>query len=175
MFILILVYYYSVFCVTKSNKNIKGLNIFQNEFLYTAYADGTNFFLKDKSSVFETSNIFHKFSLVSGLSPDTTKCEIASVGTLKGVNVALCGMKCLNLTKETVKIFGVDFCCNKELEHEMNFQSHIVKTESVLRLWSMRNLTIEGKILIFKPLVISKIGHLTLITAVPHAVINHTQ
>ena len=148
------------------------MNIFQNEFLYTADADDTNFFLKDKSSVFETSNISHKFSLVSGLSPDTTKCDIASIGTLKGVNVALCGMKCLNLTKETVKIFGVDFCYNKELEHEMNFQSHIVKIESVLRLWSMRDLTIEGKVLISKSLVISKIGHVTLITAAPHAVVN---
>ena len=41
------------------------------------------FFKKDKISVFETLNIFHKFSLVSGLSPNTTKCEIAGIGTLK--------------------------------------------------------------------------------------------
>ena len=102
------------------------------------------FLKKDKISVFETLNIFHKFSLVSGLSPNTTKCEIAGIGTLKWVNVALCGMKCLNLTKETVKILGVHFSCNKKLAHEMNFQSHIVKIESVLRLWCMRNLTIEG-------------------------------
>ena len=50
-----------------------------------------------------------------------TKCEITSIGTLKGVNVALCDMKCLNLTKETVKILGVHFSYNKKLEHEVNF------------------------------------------------------
>ena len=33
------------------------------------------------------------FSLVSRLSPDTTKCEIAGFGTVKEVNVALCGTK----------------------------------------------------------------------------------
>ena len=132
----------------------------------------TTFFLKDKISVLETLNIFHKFSVVSGLSPNTAKYEIAGVGTLKGVNVALCGMKCLNLTKETVKILGVHFSYNKKLEHEMNFQSHIVKIESVLRVWRMRNLTIEGKVLVFKSLAISKIVHLSLVTTVPNAIIN---
>ena len=72
--------------------------------------------------------------MISGLSPNTRKCEIAGIGTLKGVNVALCGMKYLNLTKETVKILGIHFSYNKKLKHEMNFQSHILKTESVLRL-----------------------------------------
>ena len=43
----------AVFCAIKSNKNIKGLNIFNHEFLYTAYADNTTFFLKHKISVFE--------------------------------------------------------------------------------------------------------------------------
>ena len=30
-------------------------------------------------------------------------------------------MKCLNLTKETVKILGVHFSYNIKLEHEINF------------------------------------------------------
>ena len=110
------------------------MNVFNHEFLYNAYVDDTTFFLKDKISILATLYIFHKFSLVSGLSPNTTKCEIAGIGTLKGVNVALCGMKCLNLTKETVKILGVHFSYNKKLEHEMNFHSHIIKIESVLRV-----------------------------------------
>ena len=49
--------------------------------------------------------------------------------------MALRGMKCLNLTKETVKMLGVHFSYNNKLEHEMNFQSHIVKIESVLMLY----------------------------------------
>ena len=86
--------------------------------------------------------------------------------------MALCGTKCLNLTKETVKIFGVHFSYNKKLEHEMSFQSHIVKPESVLGLWRMRNLTIEEKVLVFKSLAISKTAHLSFITTVPHVIIN---
>ena len=128
-------------CAVKPNKNIKGLKIFNHEFLYIDYADDTTCFLKDNISVYETLNIFHKFSLVSGLGPNTTKCEIACIGTLKRVNVTLCGMKCLNLTKEIEKMLGVHFSYNKKTEHEMNFQSLIVKNERVLRLWRMKNLT----------------------------------
>ena len=78
------------------------------------------------------------FSLVSRLRPKTTKCKIVDIGTLKGVNVALCGMKCFNLTKETVKILGAHFSDDKKLEHDMNFQSHIVKTDNWRKLnnWS---------------------------------------
>ena len=148
------------------------MNIFNLEFLYTAYIYDTTFFLKDKISVFETLNVFYKFSLVSGLSPNTTKCETDGIGTLRGVNVALCGVKSLNLTKETVKILGVHFSYNKTLQHEMNFPGHIGNIESVLRLWRIRNLTIEGKVLVFKSLAISKKVQLSFLTTVPHAIIN---
>ena len=47
-----------------------------------------------------------------------------------------------------------------------------MKIESVLRLWRMRNLTIEWKVLVFKYFAIFKIVHLSLITTVPHAIIN---
>ena len=78
----------------------------------------------------------------------------------------------LNLTKETVKILGVYFSYYKKLEHNINFQSRIVKIESAQRLCNMRNLTIEGKVLVFKSLAISKIVHLSLITTVLHTIIN---
>ena len=71
-----------------------------------------------------------------------------------------------------MKIPGVHFSYNKKLEHELNFQSHIVKIESVLRPWRMRNVTAERKVLVFKSLAISKIVHLSLLTTVPQAVIN---
>ena len=56
---------------------------------------------------------------------------MAGISTMKGVNVALCGMKCLNLMKETTKILGVHFSYNKTQEHEMNFQTHIVKVKAI--------------------------------------------
>ena len=39
--------------------------------------------------------------------------------------------------------------------------------EKVIKLWQMQNLTLEGKITVFKALAMSKIVHLALITNIP--------
>ena len=81
--------------------------------------------------------------------------------------MALCSMQCIIINEETVKILGINFSHNKKLEEEKSFNNHIAKIENVLRVWRMRDLTIEGKIVIFKSLAISKIVHLALIKTVP--------
>ena len=73
-------------------------------------------------------------------------------------------MKCVNLNNETVKILGVHFSYDKRLEQDKNFSEHILKIESILKLWCMRQLTLEGRITVFKSLAISKVVHLLLIT-----------
>ena len=40
-----------LFLLVKANHNIRGLNIFQDTYLYTAYADDTTFVLKNKNSI----------------------------------------------------------------------------------------------------------------------------
>ena len=82
-------------------------------------------------------NIFSNFS---GLKPNKTKCEIAGIAVLNGVQVALCAMKCVNLNNETVKTLGVHFSYNKNLEQVKNVSKHILKIESILKLWRMRQL-----------------------------------
>ena len=138
--------------------------MFKHEFFYTAYADDTTFFLKDRNSIIELMNELNIFSNISGLKPNKTKCEIAAIGVLNGVQVALCGMKCANLNNETVKILGVHFSYNKNLEQDKYFSKHILKIESILKLWRMRQLTLEGRITVFKSRAISKVVHLLLIT-----------
>ena len=106
-------------------------------------------------------NTFSKFP---GLKPNKTKCETAGIGVLNGVQVALCGMKCVNLNNETVKILGVHFSYNKNLEQDKNFCENIIKIENILKLWGMRHLTLEGRITVFKSLAVSKVVHLWRIT-----------
>ena len=36
-------------------------------------------------------------------------CDVAQIGLLKGVKVAVCGIKCINLTKDTTKIQATFF------------------------------------------------------------------
>ena len=68
----------------------------------------------------------------------------------KGVKMALCGMVCIDLTEDIIKILGIYFSYNKKLQQEKNFLNHIIKIQNIVKLWKLRNLTIEGRIVIFK-------------------------
>ena len=160
-----------VFLFTKDSKKINGLNIFDKMFLYTGYADDNTFFLKDTRSVIELMNILDIFSKFSGLKPNKSKCEIAGMGALKGVQAALCGMRYIDLVFTIVKILRI---YNNKLKIQENFKRHIIKIENILQIWRMRELSITGKITVFKTLAISKIVHLALVKTIPNS-FNYTK
>ena len=104
-----------VFILIKANKTVKRINIFVHTYyLYSAYADGTTFFLRDKRCIKELINAFSAFSTYSALKLNYKKPKIASIRVLKNVKVAVFGMKCINFSNDTVKITGIHFSYNKE-------------------------------------------------------------
>ena len=111
------------------------------------------------------------FSQYSCLKPNYEKCEIAGIGALKSVKLAVGGMKCVDLCKDTIKITGVHFSYNKTKQDEKNFLETITKIQNVLRIWRMRSLTLEGKIIVFKTLAISKIVYLSMMIKVPTEIV----
>ena len=155
----------------KNNQNIKGLEIFKHEFLYTAYADDSTFFLKNIKSVKELIKSFERFYPFSGLKSNIDKCELAGIGSLKGVKKAICGLKCVDLLNDTIKILGIHFSYNKSAQIQNNFLTTVKRIQQVLQIWTSRSLTLEGKIIIFKTLAISKIVYLELIITMPNAII----
>ena len=132
-----------LFLFIKKHPEIKGIEIFEHCFLYTAYADDTTFFLKDAQSIENIVEIFNTFSLFSGLKPNLTKCEIAGIGALKGVQVAVCGMRCIDLCNEAIKILGTYFSYNSRIKEECNFLITVSNEQSVLNLWQYQNITFE--------------------------------
>ena len=98
-----------LFVFIKSNGNIKVIEIFQHVFLVTAYADYSTFFLRDILSVKELINSFYRFYHFSGLKANIEKCEIAGIGSLKGVTEEVCGLKC-------VEILRIHFAYNKKVQ-----------------------------------------------------------
>ena len=155
----------------KESENVQGLTIFNNQFLYTAYTADTTFFLSNENSVTEVIRILEYFSIFSGLKPIETKCEKAGIGVLKGVQMALCGMECVNVKNYTIKILGIHFSHNRTLENVENYRRYIVKIEKLLKLWRKRQLSIEGKILVFKTSAVSKVVHLSLVKDVASSTI----
>ena len=154
---------------------IAGLSIFDYCYLYSAYADDTTFFLKDTISIKNIVDTFHLFSEFSGLKPNFSKCAITGIGVLKGFQVAVSGMRCVDLKNDTLKILGTHFSYNEKLKEERNFYTIVTNIQQVLKIWKMRHFTLEGKIVIFKTLAISKIVFQSLITPVPRHIVNELE
>ena len=164
-----------LFLMIKNNDDIKPLSLCESSFLYTAYADDATFFLQDEYSVkalFATMKLFSNFS---DLKPNLDKCEIAGIGVLKGVTWALCGLKSVDLTQQTIKILGIHFSYNKNLSDELNFTNIVKKIETLLRIWCQRSLTLEGKITVFKTLAISMVVYIAYLSSVPSYIIKEVK
>ena len=57
----------------------------------------------------------------SGLKPNLTKSEISGIGVLKRVQLAVCGMRYIDLNIDTLKTLGTHFPYNEKLEEEKIF------------------------------------------------------
>ena len=99
------------------------------------------------------------------------KSEIAGIGVPKRVQVAV-WYALYRLNNDTLKILGSHFSYNKKLKEEKKFKS-IIDIQRVLKIWKIRNLTLEGKIV--KTIAISKIVFQSFITAVPKYVVNELE
>ena len=80
------------------------------------------------------------------------------------------GMKYVNLKIDTIKILGIHSSYNELIVRERIFLKAISNIQGIWKLWIMRQLTIEGRIVIFKILAISKIVYLSLLTNTPHVI-----
>ena len=76
-------------------------------------------------------------------------------------------MRCIDLNVDTLKILGTHFSYNEKLKEEKNFYKIVTDMQRVLKIWKMRRLTLEEKIVFFKTIAISKIVFQAFITTVP--------
>ena len=79
-------------------------------------------------------------------------------------------MRCIDLVSNIVKILGIYYSYNEKLEIQENFKRHFIKIKKNSRIWRMRDLSIPGKITVFKTLAISKIVHLALVKTIPNSI-----
>ena len=118
---------------------------------------------------------FPFFSDFSGLKPNLSKCEITGIGVLKRAQVTVCSMRCVDLKNDTLKVLGTHFSYSEKLLKEEKTFTQLTNIQRVLKIWKMRNLALEGKIVIFKTLAISKIVFQSLITPVSRCIMNELE
>ena len=157
----------------RKNRGIKGVEVCGHIFNIVAYADDATAFVNDLESARLLLKTFGIFSKYSGLKLNESKTEICGIGVKRGVEVALCGMKSVNLVTNSVKILGIYFSYNEEIMNEKNFVSVIKKIENVLAVWRMRSLTLAGKITVLKSLIFSKIVFVSFLSNIPKCIIKN--
>ena len=128
-----------LFLLTKTKREITGLTIFNHFYFYSVFADDTTFFLKDTISIKNMVDTFH-FLDFSRLKPNLSKCEITGIGVLKGVQVAVCSMRWVDLKNDTLKISGTHFSCNEKLKEGKNFYITVTNIQRILKIGKMRML-----------------------------------
>ena len=133
------------------------MEIFGHCFLDTTYADDTTFFLKDSQSIEHLVKIFKPFSLFSGLKSNLSKYEIVGIRAQKGVQLVVCGWKCIDLRNEDITILGTYFSYSNKIKEESIFLRVVSDVKTVWKLWWFWNFTLKRRIVDFKGLVISKI------------------
>ena len=70
-------------------------------------------------------------------------------------------------------MLGSHLSYNKKLKEDKIFYTVVKNNQQVLKIWKMRNLTLEAKIFIFKALAMSsKTDFQSLITTVPRYIVN---
>ena len=158
--------------MVRSNPEIEGIKILDFLYTLTSYADDTTFFLKNEKSAQQVFATFSEFSNYSGLKINRSKCEFAGIGVKRGVQTALPGVNNVDLKSAAIKILGVYFTYNCQIFKEKNLLETIEKIENVLAVWRWRNLTLSGKITVFKSLAFSKLVFMSYLNFTPGTIID---
>ena len=82
--------------------------------------------------------------------------------------MAVRGMQSVDLTRDAIKILRIYFSYNINLMNRKNYCQATTNLQGILKLLRMRNLSIQGKIVVFKTLAISKLVYLSLFTVIPN-------
>ena len=96
------------------------------------------FSLENKESIEELVKAFTLFSSFSGLKPHLSKCEICGLGPLKGVEMAVCGMQSVDLTRDAIKILGIYFLYNINLMNKKNYCQAITNIYGILKIFLLK-------------------------------------
>ena len=78
----------------------------------------------------------------SGLKPKLKKSEIAGIGALKGVQMVVCGLHCIDLNNDRLNILGTHFSFNEKIKEEKIFYKTVTDIRRVLKIWKVRTLTL---------------------------------
>ena len=131
------------------------------EIKLSQYADDTTLILDgSEKSLSEALRVFENFENVSGLRLNSKKAEALWIGSSTGKSEKLHSEKDFNWQNTKVKVLGVWLSTHQENTTKLNFSEKIEKMRNCLGCWSVRRLSLIGKITVLKSLIASQVIHL---------------
>ena len=144
----------------RKNTDIKGLHVKNTEIKITQYADDTSLDGSRKSLI-EALNVPRSFSKISGLRLNSKKTEALWIGSCKGRQEKLCSEEKFNWKNSKIKALGVWLSTGPQTTTNTNFsEKKNQKLRNCLGCWSLRRLSLIGKITVLNCLATSKIINL---------------
>jgi hypothetical protein len=142
----------------RKSDNISGFKVKCKEYRLLMFADDTTFLLEDEKSFSEVLNILEIFRQYSSLRINVKKSEAGwLVSYKKNDFIKQEGLKYIDFDSSGIKILGVYFTNNKQLDYKNNLERVLINFKTTLNIWRSRNLTLIGKIQILKSLALPKL------------------
>ena len=145
----------------KSNENIRGICIGQNEIKLSQFTDDTTLVLDGtEESLSSALSDISKFGEISGLNMNLSKTQVIWIGSKKYSTDTLCHKYKLKWGATKFDLLGIEFDVNLHNIPKLNFDKKLVKLKKIITQWQKRNLTPIGRITIIKTLIISQLNHM---------------
>jgi len=139
----------------RSNEKIRGIDGYNSKYTISQFADDTTLALYYSSETTkEVFNTMEGIRIVSGLKINKDKTEVLALGPMIPERGDIWMKKHL---KDKIKILGITVCRNFTENADANYPQIIESMKNTIQLWNRRNLSIAGKNIILKTLVLSKL------------------
>jgi hypothetical protein len=139
----------------------KGMKKLKGSHKASGFADDISIIsMSDDVSIKQIFMEYQRLTNKSGLTLNADKTEILNLypDSVRKTFEVKYDKRIIKITSiDKIKICGIYFCSNSEIEHRLNVVEKIAKLRNKLRLWQSRHLTLEGKSLILKTFGISQL------------------
>ena len=136
----------------KFHLNINGIKIDDSEFLISQYADDSTLILEDDTqSLNHVLEVVELFCTCSGLRANFDKTQAVWIGARRGCGEELQTNKHIKWNHSgAFKLLGIKYSLHKSDRYIDNFTQKIEQIQRLLGDWSLRNISLIGKVTVIK-------------------------
>ena len=153
----------------RTNTAIHGIELGNTRHIISQFADDTMIYLNgEDNSLANAIHSLDEFAALSGLSVNYEKSLVFKIGKLRNEEYKYAVDRNLQWSNGPISTLGVKIPLCKEISIiDLNYNPKIKDLETVLHLWSMRQLTLYGRVTVVKSLALSKIQYLANVLPMP--------